>query len=182
MEPHKLAAQYLGLGHNILLTGGAGVGKSYNLRKILKWADDENLNIARTALTGMASLQFELGETLHRCLGIGFAKNKDDLNSIVNSWRFRNEIRWELQALDVLIVDEISMLRADTLELIDELLKYTLQNDEPFGGLQVIFSGDFMQLPPIVKPEEKNEFKERGFWAFQWPCLEGPSPQNYLFV
>ena len=167
METVDRAIQLLGLGHNILITGGAGTGKSYTLRKLLKWADEENKNMARTALTGMASLQFEMGETLHRCTGIGMGKSKDDLRGIVNSWRFRNETRWELAVIDVLIVDEISMLRSDTLELIDELLKYVNGNKEPFGGLQVIFSGDFMQLPPIVKPEERALFNNRGQWAFQ---------------
>lgn len=166
MEPYEMALEHLNAGHNILLTGGAGVGKSYTLRKILKWADENNLNVARTALTGMAAMQFEFGETLHRCTGIGFAKGKGELYQVTNSYKYRNETRWELQSLDVLIIDEISMLRSDTLELIDELLKYTNNNDDPFGGLQVIFSGDFMQLPPIVKPEEKHLFKERGQWAF----------------
>lgn len=167
MEPYETALEHLNAGHNILLTGGAGVGKSYTLRKILKWADENNLNIARTALTGMAAMQFEFGETLHRCTGIGFAKGKGELYQVTNSYKYRNETRWELQSLDVLIIDEISMLRSDTLELINELMKYTNNNDEPFGGLQVIFSGDFMQLPPIVKPEEKHLFKERGQWSFQ---------------
>jgi len=167
MQPLDQAIEHLKNGHNILITGGAGVGKSYNLRKVLDWADDNNMNMARTALTGMASLQFDFGETLHRCTGIGFAKNKDDLKQVIKTWKFRNEIRWELQALDVLIVDEISMLRSDTLELIDVLLQYVMENEEPFGGLQIIFSGDFMQLPPIVKPEEKPLFIERGSWAFQ---------------
>lgn len=169
MEPDKLAIQHLEDGKNILLTGGAGVGKSYNLRKILEWADEKDLNVARTALTGMASLQFDMGETLHRCMGIGLAKNKDDLKRVTSSYKFKQEKLWELRALDLLIIDEISMLRSDTLELVDALLKYVFGSDKPFGGLQTILSGDFMQLSPIVKPEEKPDFKKRGYWAFQSP-------------
>lgn len=171
MEPKEQIIADFEAGKNILLTGGAGVGKSYNLRHFVEWADNENLNMARTALTGMASLQLPMGETLHRCTGIGFAKNLDDLNQVTKSYKFRNEIRWELQALDALIIDEISMLRSDTLELIDGVLKYARNNDEPFGGLQTVFSGDFMQLPPVVKNEEKPFFNERGFWAFQSPVF-----------
>lgn len=149
-------------------------GKSYSLRKVLEWADEENWNVARTAMTGMASLQLELGETLHRALGIGFAKNRDDLRMVLRSYKFRTEVRWELQALDLLVVDEVSMLRSDLLELCDEVLKQARGNRDPFGGLQIIFSGDFMQLSPVVKNDEKEYFKKRGFWAFQsdvWESL-----------
>jgi len=165
MEPIERIIPALEDGKNLLITGGAGVGKSYNLRKVIEWADDQNLNVARTALTGMASLQFDFGETLHRCMGIGFAKNKSDLSTLTQSFKFVKTTRWEIQAIDILIIDEVSMLRSDLLELIDELLKYVHGNDKTFGGIQVIFSGDFMQLPPIVKPEEKKELPRP--WSFQ---------------
>lgn len=173
METSEEIINAIKTGRNILITGGAGTGKSYNIRKVLEWADEENLEVARTALTGMASLQFDFGETLHRCFGLGFAKDKTDLMNVVTSYRFTKEIRWQLQALDLLIVDEISMLRSDLLELLDAILKYTFSNDKPFGGLQVIFSGDFMQLPPVVKTEEKSKLKRP--WAFQsevWSSLD----------
>ena len=160
-------------GRNILITGGAGTGKSYNIRKIIEWAESEDINIARTALTGMASLQFDCGETLHRCLGLGFNKNVGDLNKITRSYIFRTEKRWEIESIDIIIIDEISMLRSDTLELCNAVFQYVMDNDEPFGGKQVIFSGDFMQLPPIVRPEEKNIVTKP--WAFQselWEKLE----------
>ena len=154
---------------NLLITGGAGTGKSYNLRKVIEWADDKNLNIARTAMTGMASLQFDCGETVHRCTGIGVNTNKEQLRKVVNSYKFRNEKRWEIKIIDILIIDEISMLRSDALELIDAIFKYVFENDKPFGGVQVIFSGDFMQLPPIVKPHERAEITEP--WCFQSPVF-----------
>ena len=152
-------------GRNLLITGGAGTGKSYNLRKVIEWAEDKNLNIARTAMTGMASLQFECGETLHRCFGIANKTKKNQLSAIAKSFKFIKTTRWELKVLDIIIVDEISMLRADVLELCDAVLKYVMDNDKPFGGKQIIFSGDFMQLPPIVRPEEKAGLPYP--WAFQ---------------
>lgn len=157
--------QALESNRNILLTGGAGVGKSYNLRKILEWADDKNLNVARTALTGMASLQFEFGETIHRCMGIGNKTKKEQMPGIVTSFNFSKVTRFELEVLDLIIIDEVSMLRADVLELIDSILQYVMMNEEPFGGKQVILSGDFMQLPPIVKPEERANLPRP--WCFQ---------------
>ena len=109
---------------NLLITGGAGTGKSYNLRKVIEWADDKNLNIARTAMTGMASLQFDCGETVHRCTGIGVNTNKEQLRKVVNSYKFRNEKRWEIKIIDILIIDEVSMLRSDTIELVNKLFQY----------------------------------------------------------
>lgn len=154
-------------GRNVFITGGAGTGKSYNLNKAIKFLEDNtDLQIACTAMTGMASLQFEEGgETLHRCLGIGIHKDVNDLGKIVNSFKFQKEKRWEIRAFDVLVVDEISMLRADTLELIDALLKYVMDTDKPFGGKQIVFSGDMMQLPPVVRREEKLA----ATWAFESP-------------
>lgn len=169
MEPHKRLIETIQSGRNVLLTGGAGVGKSYNLNKFIEWADDEDLEIARCALTGMASLQFDFGETLHRCFGIGFAKNVDDFDQVINSYKFRTEARWNLKALDVLIIDEVSMLRSDLLGLIDKLLQYVMENEKPFGDKRVIFSGDFMQLPPVVKKEERHNLKKP--WAFQAPAF-----------
>jgi len=170
MEPINEILSALDDKRNILLTGGAGVGKSYNLRKVLEWADDNNLNVARTAMTGMASLQFDFGETIHRCTGIGVNTKKKQLKNIVNSYKFRNEKRWEIKAIELLIIDEVSMLRSDAFELLDALFQYVIGNSKPFGGVQVIFSGDFMQLPPIVKPYEKKEMSRP--WVFQSPVFQ----------
>lgn len=153
---------------NIFITGGAGTGKSYTLNKVIDYLDRHHSKkiVAKTAMTGMASLQFEGGgQTLHSLTGIGVYKNIDDLKHIVNKYFFKTEKRYLLQEIDILIVDEISMLRSDTLELIDALFKYVMQSTKPFGGKQVIFCGDFMQLPPIVKAEDRLE----NFWAFQSP-------------
>jgi ATP-dependent exoDNAse (exonuclease V) alpha subunit len=170
MEIHEQIIEALETGQNLLITGGAGVGKSYNLRKVIEWADDNNKEVARTALTGMASLQFECGETVHRCFGIGNKTNKEKhLSSIVTSFKFTKETRFELEVCDLFIIDEVSMLRADVLELLDAILKYVTRKDEPFGGKQVILSGDFMQLPPIVKPEERKELPNP--WCFQSPVF-----------
>lgn len=171
MEPWQKALDKFQEGKNIFITGGAGVGKSYTLRKIIDWAEDNEKECARTALTGMASLQMQLGQTLHSCLGLGIKTKRDQAREVISSYKFQTEIKWQLRVLDVLIIDEISMLRSDLIELIDEILRQTLDPEKPFGGLQVIFSGDFMQLPPVVR---RDDHLPR-FWAFQsevWQDLE----------
>jgi len=161
-------------GKNIFITGGAGTGKSYTLNKVIAYLKEnhEKKIVAKTAMTGMASLQFEDGgQTLHSLTGIGHHKNVNDLKSITDRYFFKTQKRFLLEELDILIVDEISMLRSDTLELIDALFKYVMQSPRPFGGKQVIFCGDFMQLPPIVRKEDKLP----DFWAFQskvWKHLD----------
>jgi ATP-dependent exoDNAse (exonuclease V) alpha subunit len=165
METFEKVKRFLELGHNIFLTGAAGTGKSYNLRKIIEWADEKNMNVARTAMTGMASLQLECGETLHKCMGLMTCTRLKDFDRVVNNYNFSDKTIHELKILDMIIIDEISMLRSDTLELCDAVLKHVNENDKPFGGIQVIFSGDFLQLPPIVKNEEKKLIPNP--WAFQ---------------
>jgi len=164
---------------SILITGGAGVGKSYTLRKIVEWMEEENWNVARTAMTGMASLQLPIGETLHRCIGLGYNKNINDLKNVVSTYKFRTEKRYEIEALDAIIIDEVSMLRSDTIDLLSEVLKYVMDNELPFGGKQIIFSGDFMQLPPVVRPEEKKELSK--FWAFQSDSWNALNP-NIIYL
>ena len=80
---------------------------------------------------------------------------------------FRTRRRDQINIIDILIIDEVSMLRSDLLELIDALLKYVMGNEKPFGGKQVIFSGDFCQLPPVVK---RDEVLKRP-WSFQSPVF-----------
>ena len=94
-EPINQIIEALNTGRNLFITGGAGTGKSYNLRKVIEWAEEKDLNVARTAMTGMASLQFDFGETLHRCFGIGFNNHKSKLKNVVTSYTFINKTKDE---------------------------------------------------------------------------------------
>lgn len=167
-EPWELALDAYKEGRNICLTGGAGTGKSFNLRKLIEYFDENNIQVARTAMTGMASLQMPEGETVHSCFKTGLHHNKLHLINVVTNYIFQKETQYNLKILDAIIIDEISMMRSDFLELLDAILQYVMQNEEPFGGKQLILSGDFMQLPPIVKDDEDVHIKNN-YWAFESP-------------
>lgn len=167
-EPWELIIEAYNDGRNICITGGAGTGKSYTMGKVIEYFDEQGIQVARTAMTGMASLQLPEGETVHSCFKTGLHNNKLHLINVVTSYIFQNETQYALKILDAIIIDEISMMRSDFLELLDAVLKYVMQNEEPFGGKQVIFSGDFMQLPPVVKEDEDVHIKNN-FWAFESP-------------
>lgn len=167
-EPWELIIEAYNEGRNICITGGAGTGKSYTMGKVIEFFDEQGIQVARTAMTGMASLQLPEGETVHSCFKTGLHNSKLHLINVVTSYIFQNETQYALKILDAIIIDEISMMRSDFLELLDAVLKYVMQNEEPFGGKQVIFSGDFMQLPPIVKEDEDVHIKNN-YWAFESP-------------
>jgi hypothetical protein len=148
---------------NIFLTGKAGTGKTTFLRYIRKNCVKQ---IAVTAPTGVAAINAG-GATLHSFFQLplspfipearGFMQNNDVVNkhSLLGRMRLNNEKRKVLQQLELLIIDEISMVRCDTLDAIDTVLKhFRHRNTEPFGGVQVLFIGDMFQLPPIIPDEE----------------------------
>jgi len=128
------------------ITGKAGTGKS-TLLQLFK--DTTRKKIAVTAPTGIAALNVR-GQTIHSFFGFPpYPLNKKDIHRTAN---FQLYMR-----LEVLVIDEISMVRADLLDQIDLFLRINRGNPEPFGGLQVVFFGDLFQLPPVLSNEtEKN--------------------------
>jgi ATP-dependent DNA helicase PIF1 len=134
-------------GNNILLTGGAGVGKSYVLKHVISWAKANNIKIGVTASTGSAAILIR-GTTVHSYLGIGIGnKSAEKLASEVKVKR--KFIYKRLIGLDILIIDEISMLSDKIIELISDFLKIIRGDDRPFGGLQLVLCGDMFQLSPV---------------------------------
>ena len=131
---------------NLFLTGSAGTGKSYTINKIVEYFDNNNIKFGLTALTGCAASLIN-GQTLHSylCLGIN-----NSLNEIYKYLSEKNKPKLKnLKLLNALIIDEISMMSNELLELIDNLFKLIKSNDIAFGGIQIIMVGDFHQLPPI---------------------------------
>lgn len=142
------ALEILKSGHNVFLTGEPGAGKTYTINLFTEWLDKRRVSYAVTASTGIAASHIN-GSTIHSWSGIGIMKNLDeaDINSIrYNVWSFRR-----IASASVLILDEVSMLDATTLDDVDRVLKAIHKNDLPFGGIQVVLVGDFFQLPPVSR-------------------------------
>lgn len=133
-------------GDNVFLTGAGGVGKSFTLRNVIRWAKDNDKKYAVTATTGSAAVLIG-GRTIHSYLGIGLGvKSAEQLASKV-ALSFK-AIAKKIKTLELLIIDEISMMDAVLMNKIDEFLKIIRKSSNPFGGVQVLFVGDFCQLQP----------------------------------
>lgn len=146
---------------NILLTGGAGVGKTFQTNLIIKYLTENNVSLAKTASTGFASTHIN-GVTIHSFSGLNTFSHGDDLISMK-----RNLTPYKIEYIKskkVVIIDEISMLSSYQLDLIDKTFQHVCENDKPFGGKQVILVGDFFQLPPVVT-DERHIFNSY-YWAF----------------
>ncbi|QHS75226.1 DNA helicase PIF1 [Saccharomyces paradoxus] len=145
-------------GHNIFYTGSAGTGKSILLREMIKVLKSiyGRENVAVTASTGLAACNIG-GITIHSFAGIGLGKgDADKLYKKVRRSR-KHLRRWE--NIGALVVDEISMLDAELLDKLDFIARKIRKNHQPFGGIQLIFCGDFFQLPPVSKdPNRPTKF------------------------
>jgi len=151
----KEAFQLLKLGANVFLTGPAGSGKTFLLNKYISYLKSKNISAAVTASTGIAATHIG-GITIHSWCGMGIAKqlSKAEFKTVLNKKYLKNR----MLKTKVLIIDEISMLDADRLDLVNNICMSFKNNVAPFGGIQVIFCGDFFQLPPVNGKEENNEY------------------------
>jgi hypothetical protein len=157
----KTALDILKLGHTVFLTGAAGAGKSYALREYISYLRKHGVRYAVTASTGIASTHIG-GTTIHAWSGIGIKQRLTDYDLDAIEEKANVYKRWN--DTQVLIIDEISMLHASFVDMLDKLGKHIRRNQKPFGGLQVIFTGDFFQLPPIVR--NGNEYESTDVFAF----------------
>ena len=145
-------------GHNVLLTGPAGAGKSYLLKQFTGWARSNGRKIAITATTGLAAAHLS-GQTIHSWAGLGIREKLPD-----NYFFTLSEARRVgIQRTDILVIDEISMLHDWTLDMVDEAMRIIREKDIPFGGLQIILCGDFFQLPPVGG--KGNFVTESNIWS-----------------
>jgi len=155
-------------GKNIFLTGPGGTGKSYVLRGIMQECNKKKYVSSLTAMTGCAALLLN-AKTLHSWAGVGLAT--ESVAKLVSGIRKNNKALRHWLLTRVLIVDEVSMMSPEFFEKLDAIGKAIRNNTNPMGGIQVIFVGDFFQLPPVmkevkVKPEfifETYLWKDYGF-------------------
>ncbi len=160
-----LAAQYVNsTDRHIFLTGKAGTGKTTFLKEITQ---KTYKNVVVAAPTGIAAINAG-GVTLHSLLQLPFGvfvPENIDIHSthqpvntpqtLFREFRINKTKREMIRQLELLIIDEVSMLRADLLDCIDSILRHLRRNkDVPFGGLQILFIGDLLQLPPVVKDRD----------------------------
>lgn len=154
-------------GRNIFLTGSGGVGKSWHIHelirqnKLLEYPHKKSISL--TATTGIAALNIG-GMTIHKFAGLGVYHSKNDIHKITSSDKWL-DYKSRINHADIVIIDEISMLRSDSFALLSLIFQYAqggidIESHEkiphplPFGGKQMIFTGDFLQLPPVVQQWE----------------------------
>jgi ATP-dependent DNA helicase PIF1 len=143
----QLALDEFKTGKNIFLTGPAGTGKSVTLKKIIEHCESSALKYGVTATTGTAAFLIG-GKTLHSYLGLGLAK--ESAEEIFKFVRYKlKHVADKIRTLNVLIIDEISMLDKELLEKISAYLCLLRRNLLPFGGIQIVLTGDFCQLEPV---------------------------------
>lgn len=149
------ALDILKMGKNVFLTGPAGSGKTYVLNQYIDYLKKNRVAIGITASTGIAATHIG-GVTIHSWCGLGIKTTltEKDIKDITK----KSYLKKRVNAAQVLIIDEVSMLSADQFDAIEALCRSFRKKDEPFGGLQVVLSGDFFQLPPISRNDEKADF------------------------
>jgi ATP-dependent DNA helicase PIF1 len=142
-------------GHNIFITGPGGAGKSALIKMIHQHSYSRFKDIHVTALTGCAAVLLNCkAKTLHSWAGIGLGNGT--IEQLVNKIKKNKFAKALWRGTDILVVDEVSMLSLKLFNTLNEIGKAVRGNFKPFGGIQMIFSGDFFQLPPVGDKDEPD--------------------------
>ena len=164
----QLAWQFIeNTGTHLFLTGKAGTGKTTFLRRLKEQTPKRMVILAPT---GIAAINAG-GVTIHSFFQLSFVPfvPETTFNSSQTHYRFSKEKRNIIRSMDLLVIDEISMVRADLLDAIDSALRRYRDREKPFGGVQLLMIGDLQQLAPVVKENEwemlKNYYETPYFFA-----------------
>jgi thymidine kinase len=149
------------MGVNVFLTGPAGSGKTYVLNEYINYLKKHSVSTAITASTGIAATHIG-GVTIHSWSGLGIKDyiTEYDIENLLEKEYLVNRHR----RTKVLIIDEISMLSSNQLSMVEWICRSFKGNDKVFGGMQVIFCGDFFQLPPISKSDDISFAYQSDVW------------------
>lgn len=149
----ETALEILKTGANVFLTGEPGSGKTHTINRYVLYLRERGIEPAVTASTGIAATHLG-GMTIHSWSGLGIktSLNKYELDKLA----FTEYLNKRISRAKVLIIDEVSMLSPEMVSNVDKVCRAIKDNTQPFGGLQVIFVGDFFQLPPVVRNQRKN--------------------------
>ncbi|WP_409417752.1 helix-turn-helix domain-containing protein [Flavobacterium sp. PS2] len=173
---------------SIFLTGKAGTGKTTLLREII---ETTHKNTVVVAPTGIAALNAG-GVTIHSMFQLPFAGFIPDNSSpqfsettkfetkatLRRHFKMNNVKRSVIRNMELLVIDEVSMLRADLLDAMDFMMQTVRKNSQPFGGVQVLFIGDLLQLPPVIRDEEWRTLRTyyRGKFFFHSHVIQQNPP------
>jgi len=177
-EEQKIAFDKYVCGDNIFITGPGGAGKSALIRMIYADAYKKFKDIHVTAMTGCASILLNCkAKTLHSWAGIGLGNGTTEY--LINKIRKNKFLKAIWKQTDILVVDEVSMLSLKLFEMLNAIGKAIRTNSKPFGGIQLIFSGDFFQLPPVGDKDEPDT-QRFCFESAEWNDVFHPSCQIQL--
>lgn len=158
-DEQKVAFNTMLSGKNIFLTGQAGTGKSFMIHKFNKYITERGKKVAITSTTGISAMLIN-GRTIHSWAGIGLGN--ENKNILLTKVRRKSNAVKNWKYTDILVLDEISMLSPILFEKLEFIARNIRGNERPFGGLQVILTGDFCQLPPV----------ETDLYCFQIPLWD----------
>ena len=155
------ALDILKLGHNIYLTGQPGSGKTFLLNKYISYLKENSRGVAVTASTGIAATHMD-GVTIHSWSGMGIKDKltEQDIRKLLK----RSYLRKRFKNTNVLIIDEVSMLHSFQFDMINRICQAFKASARSFGGMQIVCSGDFFQLPPVQKQGKPKFINESDIW------------------
>lgn len=156
------ALDVLKTGANVFLTGEPGAGKTFVINQYIAWLEACGMKVAVTASTGIAATHIG-GMTIHSWSGIGARDTLD--RASLDQITTKEKIVKRIKKTSVLVIDEVSMLDGKLVDMVNVICRTVRQSNEAFGGIQVVFVGDFYQLPPVTR---RGDMMRYAFESRSW--------------